>query len=372
MRGFNFLAYVVLSICCWGLFGPVLFGAQSNLGVEVDGVQQLSWAKALLLMSVAYGAVAAAYPGVLLWRQGESGQWTARGVFWSAAGGAIEGLGACAVVLAFYHGGDAISVMPLVFAGAPLIGTVVQMLLRRTWGRASLFFYLGALIVLIGGLGVMLIEPNTGPDAQSAGQRNGTFTGWLATVGFVALAAACWGVYGSLVHAGQQAMHSSKLRPMICSGLAFLLVGFLTALFGLGGDVGSWFHFGGGLLAIVAGALLVLAGMGIVQAFDAGGQPSLVMPLVFGAAPVVNTICSSFAVGQWGNVSTWYWISLALLISGAVVVLRFTPTNEPSPDETPATDSPSSATAKRAETGVGEEAGGSEPKDSPEPKDGDA
>ena len=53
------------------------------------------------------------------------------------------------------------------------------------------------------------------------------------------------------------------------------------------------------------------------------------MPLVFGFAPVVNTLTEIVTRGLYGQVSPWFFASMALVIVGAVTVLIFAPRGKP-------------------------------------------
>jgi hypothetical protein len=61
------------------------------------------------------------------------------------------------------------------------------------------------------------------------------------------------------------------------------------------------------------------------MAFNFGGKPIYVMPLVFGGAPVVNTMTTVAAQGTMGEVSMVFYVCLALVILGATMVLVFAP-----------------------------------------------
>ncbi len=65
------------------------------------------------------------------------------------------------------------------------------------------------------------------------------------------------------------------------------------------------------------------------MAFNSGGRPVVVMPLVFGGAPIVNTAVSLFRSRlhgeSWGTLSTLFLSSLIMVIIGSAVVLIFAP-----------------------------------------------
>ena len=61
------------------------------------------------------------------------------------------------------------------------------------------------------------------------------------------------------------------------------------------------------------------------MAFNFGGKPIFVMPLVFGCAPVVNTFTTMQMEKTLGQLSNPFFASLGLVIFGAVMVLVFAP-----------------------------------------------
>jgi hypothetical protein len=75
-----------------------------------------------------------------------------------------------------------------------------------------------------------------------------------------------------------------------------------------------------------------IGALGIIMAFNFGGRPVYVMPLVFGGAPVINTATSMFKsyinTGEWGSLGTNFLVSLGLVIAGAATVLVFAPKPE--------------------------------------------
>ena len=79
-------------------------------------------------------------------------------------------------------------------------------------------------------------------------------------------------------------------------------------------------------LAGIAGAL---GALGVILAFNAGGKPYYVMPLIFGFAPVINTFISLTEAQTWALVDFKFWISLGVVIAGAVTVLITAPKAAP-------------------------------------------
>jgi hypothetical protein len=54
------------------------------------------------------------------------------------------------------------------------------------------------------------------------------------------------------------------------------------------------------------------------------------MPLVFGGAPVVNTLVSVARHGQWSHINAFFWAGLILVIAGSAMVLILAPRGEKS------------------------------------------
>jgi hypothetical protein len=152
-------------------------------------------------------------------------------------------------------------------------------------------------------------------------------------LGSIVVAAVCWGSYGPMLHIGQGKMSGSRLRPFACVGLAYFFIAVaapLVLIYSRTQDQGSWTPLGMGwsFLAGIAGAV---GALGVILAFNAGGKPYYVMPLIFGFAPVINTFISLSEAGTWSQVPIWFWFSLAVVIAGAVTVLTNAPKPKPKP-----------------------------------------
>ena len=146
-------------------------------------------------------------------------------------------------------------------------------------------------------------------------------------IGSIIVAAICWGSYGPMLHQGQARMSGSRLRPFTCVGLAYFIIAVaapLAVIASRTADTGAW-SAGGLTWSIIAGAAGAIGALGVILAFNAGGKPYYVMPLVFGFAPVINTCISLTEAGTWGLVRPEFWISLAVVISGAITVLITAP-----------------------------------------------
>jgi hypothetical protein len=146
----------------------------------------------------------------------------------------------------------------------------------------------------------------------------------LYIVPAIALTAVCWGVYGPVLHKGQMHM-GDRWRPFLCVGIAYLVVAVIAPLLWLRTDVGHGWTFAGTTWSLAAGAAGALGALGIVVAFEHGGSPTYVTPLVFGLAPVVNSLLSIWMAGRWRETSPLFLAGLILVLAGAVTVLVTAP-----------------------------------------------
>ncbi|MGN6133442.1 MAG: hypothetical protein ACTHOU_03035, partial [Aureliella sp.] len=147
---------------------------------------------------------------------------------------------------------------------------------------------------------------------------------------------------------GQMRMGGSRLRPFACVGIAYFIIAVAAPLVLLAVapsiSQGEW-NAKGMTWSVIAGAAGALGALGIVLAFNSGGKPITVMPLVFGFAPVVNTFISLTEAGAWSRVQPMFWVSLAIVIIGAITVLTKAPKSQHAPAHAPASG-PSTAPAQ--------------------------
>jgi hypothetical protein len=335
------IAAIALTAFCWGVYGPVLhFGREamhSNL-------------RPFMCVGIAYFVIAVLVPLALLAR-GERGGWTARGVLWSLLAGTAGALGALGVILALGFGGKPIYVMPLVFGGAPVVNTLLTAVMNRAFDQLKAPFLAGLILVVMGAVTVLVFKPHAAahaPVAQASavpeseeGVEAGPATAaaaapagpaarterFLEVMLAVAMALLSWGAYGPVLHRGQAAMGGSRLRPLICIGAAYFLIAVLVplALLVPMGDKGSWDSVGTAW-SLGAGALGALGALGTILAFTCGGKPFTVMPVVFGGAPVINTLTTlALAHTPPAAVSPWFLAGLIVVAAGAATVLAFGP-----------------------------------------------
>lgn len=326
------LAAIALTAFCWGVYGPVLhFGR--------DAMQ--SALRPFVCVGLAYFLIAVIAPLLLMARGREKGSWTATGVLWSLLAGTAGSLGALGIILALTAGGRPIYVMPLVFGGAPVVNTLLTAFLNKAFGQLKAPFLAGLILVITGAVTVLVFKPQPqaahsdkpaavaaeGQEMQPVERVEQEGERFFQVLLAVSLALLSWGAYGPVLHKGQAAMQGSRLRPLICIGVAYFLIAVLVPLALLGplGDQGNW-SISGVAWSTAAGSLGAIGALGTILAFACGGKPFTVMPVVFGCAPVINTLTTlSLAHTPTSAVSPFFLAGILIVGVGAATVLVFGP-----------------------------------------------
>ena len=343
------LAAIAMTAACWGMYGPTLHHGRELMHSAL---------RPFVCVGVSYFVIAVLAPLVVLFRTGEKGSWTTTGVAWSLFSGAAGAVGALGVILALSFGGKPIYVMPLVFGGAPVVNTLLTAAMNNAFNQIKAPFLAGLILVISGAVTVLVFKPQPQPKpepaataeadpaaaaddapadaeaqptlvqaAQAGGER------FLEILLSTVMALSCWGAYGSVLHKGQSAMGGSRLRPLICIGVAYFLIAVLVplALITPMGDTGTW-DIAGSIWSLAGGALGALGALGIVLAFNFGGKPFTVMPVVFGLAPVINTLVSLVTSGTpMSAISPIFLAGLLIVAIGAATVLVFGPRGHAKP-----------------------------------------
>lgn len=345
------LAFVIASfavtILAWGIYGPVLHWGQHDMSTIPEGMASL---RPFVCVGLAYFGIGVAVPAVLLRMRGEPGDWTVKGILFSLAGGALGAIGALGIILAFHLGGKPVYVMPLVFGGAPVVNAFLTIYLAGKMKEIGPIFIAGMIMVLLGATTVLVAKPNPPTPAKAAPAAENvvpsgeqevvaeahTLRDWVLRFAAIGLVICCWGAYGPVLHIGQAAMHHSRLRPLICVGLAYFAIAVVVGNLWLAATgEASQYNFFGTLWSLAGGAAGAIGALGIIMAFNFGGKPVYVMPLVFGGAPVVNTLFTIAAGGLWGKINALFIAGLLLVIAGAAIVLVFAPKGTPPPKPVP-------------------------------------
>jgi hypothetical protein len=310
------LAFTAMTAFFWGIYGIVLHRAT----VLMDH----NSLRAFVGVGLAYFLIAVLVPVALLNRKRETGYWSMSGTIMSLFAGAVGALGALGVTLALAFNGQAIYVMPIVFGGAPVVNTLLTSWLNKSFKQIKPMFLLGMLMVALGMIGVLLAKPQPKVDDAEVAVN------WLAVGLSIAMAVVCWGAYGPFLHIGQSKMGGSRLRPFCCVGIAYFFIAVAIPVVLLESMQNSGqYTFGGMIWSVLAGTAGALGALGIILAFTYGGKPIFVMPLVFGFAPVINTLTSIVVTGRYESVNALFAGALALGIAGAVTVLLNAPKAKP-------------------------------------------
>ena len=142
----------------------------------------------------------------------------------------------------------------------------------------------------------------------------------------IVLTVLCWGSYGPVLHKGQHGLENNRLKPLICVGVAYFVVAIIVPTIYLAsrGDLSGGWSFGGTSWSLLAGAVGALGALGFIIALSSGGSPIVVMPLVFGGAPVL-TVFIYLVSSNTERPNPIFYAGLILLIVGATVVQIFKP-----------------------------------------------
>ena len=145
-----------------------------------------------------------------------------------------------------------------------------------------------------------------------------------------------WGLYGVYLHSGQLAMGdpvNGRYKAFLFVGIAYFIIAVLAPLLVLKLN-GSDFNFPakGIWVSLFAGALGAIGAFGILLAFGAKGTPTVVMAIVFCAAPIVNAMAATLKhppKGGWGAIAWQFYAGIALAAAGGFLVSYYKPAPAP-------------------------------------------
>ena len=138
-------------------------------------------------------------------------------------------------------------------------------------------------------------------------------------------AALSWGFYGAMLHRGQVAL-GNPMKALLCVGVAYFLLGVLWPVAALSAQ-GNLRGFApvGATTATLAGALGALGAVCIIYAFRSGGSPAIVMPIVFGCAPLINVLVTMAIHPPAHAPHPLLYVGYVLASIGVGMVLYFRP-----------------------------------------------
>jgi hypothetical protein len=163
--GYAWLAFTMLTVFSWGIYGILLHKGQVLMSDPANGRY-----KAFLFVGIAYFLTAVLAPLFMLMTRGSAfSGYSSGGSWWSLIAGVMGAVGAFGCLLAFGAKGKPPEVMAIVFAGAPVVNAIVSLIITRheiNWGGINPLFYLGIALALAGGGLVTLFKPAPAAKAQ--------------------------------------------------------------------------------------------------------------------------------------------------------------------------------------------------------------
>ncbi len=334
-----------ITILAWGIYGPVLHWGQGEMSTIQGSYARM---RPFVCVGMAYFVIGVVVPAIVLNLKGESGQWTMKGILFSLSGGALGAIGALGIIMAFTFGGKPVYVMPLVFGGAPVVNSFLTIYMAKRLKDIGPIFLAGLVMVVLGAVTVLINQPSskaaktqaevvetqadglTAEAGDAAKPAAKPMRDFLLQIASIATIIVCWGAYGPVLHKGQASMDHSRLRPLLCVGLAYFAIAVVVPELWLTVyDEPSRYTWNGTIWSLAAGSAGAIGALGIIMAFNFGGKPIYVMPLVFGGAPVVNTLFTTTTSGLWGSIPPLFYSGLILVIAGAAMVLVFAPKSPP-------------------------------------------
>lgn len=154
------LAFIAGAVISWGVYVPIVHRAAEQLHSSL---------RAFLFVGVAYFLTAVLIPVTLIFifnydptTKGQVPNFNVIPMSWGVAAGIAGAAGALCVIFAATKAGPggALYVAPLVFAGAPIINTIVTMTIFHPVKKLpELPFFLGLLLAAVGAALVMIYKP---------------------------------------------------------------------------------------------------------------------------------------------------------------------------------------------------------------------
>jgi len=381
----TWLLFVALAGLSWGTYVPVVFYGGREL--TTDPTRVGGRLTSILCVGVAYFFLAVLIPlGLFLSKKHAWPAFKATGLLFSGLAGVMGAVGAIAVIFASKAAVDAAKaaglpdgsyrayIAPLIFGLAPVINTLVSLFWHPKPGSPWHFklehlpgwkLLLGILLVGLGAFMVLYSKERAEAASKGAAkpaamvkaadtpaehpEHHEAHYEWLI---FVLVAGLAWGTYVPIVFYGGQELTGKpgelggRLMSILCVGLAYFLLAVLVPSALMSSGTFNWpqnitvsgLVFSG--LAGVAGAVgaicVIFASKSAVDAAKASGLPPAsfriyIAPLIFGVAPVINTVVSLLWHPQKGGDFLHFglettpdpllWLGIISVGAGAFLVL---------------------------------------------------
>lgn len=146
------IVFVVGAVLSWGAYVPTIHAGQVAFNKGAI--------RAFLFVGLAYCLTAVLVPGLLIFvGKLEPMEFPTKGMSISTLAGVFGAAGALCVILALKFGGTPLTVPPLVFCGAPIVASVIGMMLHKPANPPSPMFYVGLLMAAVGAGLVLRFKP---------------------------------------------------------------------------------------------------------------------------------------------------------------------------------------------------------------------
>jgi uncharacterized membrane protein len=146
--------FVLGTVICWGLYVPTLHHGQAGFGAQKGTF------RAFMLVGVSYFIMSGATLLYLTMMKPEPMVMHKEGVTWSLIAGILGALGALGILFALKSGGKPSTVAPLVFAGAPIVATIVGMMWDKPTSPPKPLFFVGIVLAAAGAAMVLRFKPH--------------------------------------------------------------------------------------------------------------------------------------------------------------------------------------------------------------------
>lgn len=166
------ILFVAGAALTWGVYVPTVHMATRMLGSNL---------RAFLFVGVAYFLVAVLVPALLIFvlkfdptqntnaARGALPNFNTLPVVWGIVAGIWGAVGALCVIFAAKYAGGPLWVAPLVFAGAPIVNTIVTITYFAPAKQLpSPMFFVGLLMAILGAALVMIYKPESPKHAHGA------------------------------------------------------------------------------------------------------------------------------------------------------------------------------------------------------------